>query len=146
MTLVTWRPMREFDSMFDRMNRMFGSQFHGANNEQEYAAGEWCPLTDIYETEEEYIFKVELPGMDKKDINIEVKDDVLWIRGERREDMDANKDNYHRIESRSGKFSRSFRLPRGIDQEKIKASMKNGILELKVAKPEEKKPKAISIN
>ena len=146
MTLVTWRPMREFDSMVDRMNRMFGSQFHGDRNEQEYSAGEWCPLTDIYETEEEYIFKVEVPGLDKKDVNIEVKDDTLWIRGERREDVDAKKDNYHRIETRTGKFSRSFRLPRGINQEKIKATMKNGILELKVAKPEEKKPKAISIN
>jgi HSP20 family protein len=138
--------MREFDSMFDRMNRMFGSQFHGDKNEQEYSAGEWCPLTDIYETEEEYIFKVEVPGLEKKDVNIEVKDDTLWIRGERREDVDAKKDNYHRIETRAGKFSRSFRLPRGINQEKIKATMKNGILELKVAKPEEKKPKAISIN
>ena len=146
MTLVTWRPMREFDSMFDRMNRMFGSQLHGDKNEQEYSAGEWRPLTDIYETEEEYIFKVEVPGLDKKDVTIEVKDDTLWIRGERREDVDAKKDNYHRIETRAGKFSRSFRLPRGINQEKIKATMKNGILELKVAKPEEKKPKAISIN
>ncbi len=138
--------MREFDTMFDRMNRMFGSQFHGGSNEQEYSAGEWCPLTDIYETEEEYIFKVEVPGMEKKDITIEVKDDTLWIRGERREDMEARKDNYHRTEIRTGKFARSFRLPRGIDQEKIKAAMNNGILELKVAKPEEKKPKAISIN
>jgi len=145
MTLVNWKPTRDFDSMFDRMTRLLYSGYRQEMDDQDRNMSDWSPVTDIYETKDEYVFKVEVPGMKKEDVKVEVKDDNLWISGERREEKEIKKDDYHRVESRIGKFSRSFRLPSGIDQEKIKASMENGILELKVPKPETKKPKAISI-
>lgn len=145
MTLVNWKPMRDFDSMFDRMTRLLYNGYRQEMEDKDQYMADWSPVTDIYETKEDYVFKVEVPGMNKDDIKIEVKDDSLWISGERKEDMEVKKDDYHRVESRIGKFSRSFRLPSGIDQDKIKASMKNGILELQVPKPETKKPKSISI-
>ena len=145
MTLVSWKPMRDFDSMFDRMTRLLYSGYRQEMEDKDQYMSDWSPVTDIYETKDEYVFKVEVPGMNKEDVKVEVKDDNLWISGERKEEKEIKKDDYHRVESRIGKFSRSFRLPNGIDQEKIKASMNNGILELKVPKPETKKPKNISI-
>lgn len=145
MTLVSWKPMRDFDSMFDRMTRLLYSGYRQEMEDKDQYMSDWSPVTDIYETKDEYVFKVEVPGMNKEDVKVEVKDDNLWISGERKENKEIKQDDYHRVESRIGKFSRSFRLPNGIDQEKIKASMNNGILELKVPKPETKKPKNISI-
>lgn len=145
MTLVSWKPMRDFDSMFDRMTRLLYSGYRQEMEDKDQYMSDWSPVTDIYETKDEYVFKVEVPGMNKEDVKVEVKDDNLWISGERKENKEIKQDDYHRVESRIGKFSRSFRLPNGIDQEKIEASMNNGILELKVPKPETKKPKAISI-
>jgi HSP20 family protein len=104
----------------------------------------WRPAADIYDTGNGYVLKMEVPGFSKEDVNIEFKDNILSVSGERKE-TDRADDKYHLAERYSGKFQRAFRLPKDVDAQKINASMKDGVLELKVAKPEEKKPRNIPI-
>jgi HSP20 family protein len=146
MNLVTWKPFEDFMSMPRRMNRLFGDTFFKDFEKETDTLSQWYPATDIYETKDDYVFKLEVPGLKKEDINIEFNDNTLSIKGERKEEREVKKEDYHRIESCSGIFSRSFSLPNNIDPKKINATMKNGVLELRVAKAEEKKPKAITIN
>jgi HSP20 family protein len=134
--------MRPFGDWFSRnrqISRLFDEAYGDTDNE---TLPTWYPAADIYETKDDYVFKLEVPGLNKDDINIELKDNTLSIKGEKKE---VKKDDYHRIESYSGTFSRSFVLPRDIDAKKVKASMNDGVLELRVAKAEEQKPKAIPI-
>jgi HSP20 family protein len=106
----------------------------------------WFPTTDIYDTREDYVLKMEIPGLEKQDVKIEVEDDTLSVSGERKEDEKVREDDYRWSERRSGKFYRAFRLPRQTDAQKINASMKDGVLELRIPKPEERKPKNIPIS
>lgn len=105
----------------------------------------WSPATDIYETKDEFVFKLEVPGMTKDDIQIEFNNETLMIKGERKEEKEVKEDDYHRIERRCGTFTRSFNLPKNIDEKKIDASIKDGVLELRLPKKEEAKIKAIPI-
>jgi HSP20 family protein len=105
----------------------------------------WYPATDIYDTESEYVFNLEVPGFAKDEINVEIKEGILTISGERKADEEAYGSNVHRAERRSGKFSRSFRLPKSVDGKNIKAKLHKGILELRIAKPEEQKTRTIPI-
>lgn len=132
-------------SMHDRIHRFFEDAFRDFDNERESLTA-WSPVTDIYETKDNYVFKLEVPGIAREDIKIELENNMLSIRGEKKEEKEVKKENYHRIESYSGSFSRSFSLPRNVDVQKIEASMKDGVLELHLAKSEEKKARAISIN
>jgi HSP20 family protein len=150
MNIVTWKPwkmMRPFgdwSSMHNRINRLFEDSLYG-DNERESDVAAWYPSTDIYETQDEYVFKLEVPGLTKEDIKIELKDSTLSISGERKEETEVKKEDYHRIESCSGKFYRNFSLPRNIDPKKVNAKMKDGILELRISKSEEAKPQSIPI-
>ena len=146
MNLVRWKPFEDFMSMPKGMNRLFGDTFFKDFDKETDTLANWYPATDIYETKDDYVFKLEVPGLKKEDINIELTDGTLSIKGERKEEREVKKEDYHRIESCSGTFSRSFSLPNNIDPKKINAAMKNGVLECRVAKAEEKKPKAITIN
>lgn len=146
MALEKWRPFGDFLTLHDRINRLFQDEIERNYDRGSEAPMAWYPVTDIYETKDDYVFKLEVPGMSKEDINIEFKDDTLLIKGEKREEKEIKRENYHRIESQFGSFARSFRLPRDIDHKKINAEMKEGILILKIGKVEEKKPKSIPIN
>jgi HSP20 family protein len=146
MNLIQWKPFNTMFPWSHRVNRFFDDDFLSNWFDLEKADSSWCPSTDIYESKKEYVFKVELPGIKKEDIKIEVKDDILTIKGERKEEKEVKKDDYHKIESYSGSFSRSFHIPKGIDEKKIKAELKDGILELKVPKSEEKKVKQVPIS
>lgn len=146
MTLVRWKPFGDLLSMHDRINRMFEDGYRRDLPGGIESLGSWYPATDVFETKDDYVFKMELPGLNKDDVNIEFHNNVLSIKGEKKEEKEVEKENYHRIESSSGIFSRSFSLPKDANADKIEASMKNGILELHIAKAEEKKAKAIAIN
>jgi HSP20 family protein len=152
MNLVTWKPMRPLGgltSMHNRINRLFEDAFsRGWDREGEDtgALAAWHPTTDIYETKDDYVFKIEIPGLSKDDVKIEIKDNTLSIKGERKEEKEVKREDYHRVERCSGTFSRSFALPQNVDSTKTNATMKNGILELRVAKAEEAKPKSIPIS
>ena len=146
MNLVSWKPMRHFGDWFSRdkqISRLFDEAFGDTGEE---TMPTWYPAADIYETKDDYVFKLEVPGLNKDDIKIELKDHTLSIKGEKKEEKEVKKDDYHRIESYSGTFSRSFALPKDIDAAKVNASLKDGVLELRVAKAEEQKPKAIPIS
>ena len=143
MTLVRWKPFRDYLGMHETVNKMFKDEYLG---EQENNANTWSPVTDIYEDSDKYLLKMEVPGLSNKDINIEFNGDILTVKGERKDDRETNEENYHRVESYTGKFSRSFSMPKTIAADKIKADMKNGIISIQVPKVEEVKPKAITIN
>jgi HSP20 family protein len=130
MMMLRWSPMMGQECM----NSCFGDSDES-----------WKPSTDIYDTKENFVLKMDLPGVSKEDVNVEFKDNVLTVTGERKDGKKEDDSCLCATERASGKFSRSFKFPENIDGDKIDASMKDGILELKVAKPEERKPRTIPI-
>jgi HSP20 family protein len=135
----------------DRMNRMFDESFRGASRgtaagEEDWAlGGSWAPAVDIYEQDGNIVLKAELPGVDSKDVDIRLENNVLTLSGERKLDTEVKRENYHRVERSYGSFTRSFTLPTVVDQEKIKADYQDGVLRVTLPKREEAKPKQISI-
>lgn len=105
----------------------------------------WYPATDIFDTGDNYVLRMEVPGVDRKDVNIEVNENILSVQGKRKVENSDEKYDFRLAESKKGKFHRDFRLPRMVDGSKISASLKDGVLELRVPKPEEQKPKNIPI-
>jgi HSP20 family protein len=151
MAIVRWEPFRDLVSIQERMNRLFDEAFRGnpprAAGEDDWAlGGSWAPAVDIYEQEGNIVLKAELPGVDAKDVDIHVENNVLTLRGERRFDSEVKRDNYHRVERAYGSFARSFTLPNVVDTERIKAEYKDGVLRVTLPKKEEAKPKQISIS
>jgi len=133
------------------MNRLFDESFRGltrgAAPDDDWAlGGAWAPAVDIYEQEGYIVLKAELPGIDPKDVDIRLENNVLTLRGERKVDTDVQRDNYHRVERAYGSFTRSFTLPSVVDQEHIKADYKDGVLKVTLPKREEAKPKQINIS
>ena len=132
MRLIKWQS----PSLFDSLEDLWGTS-------QE--AG-WSPAVDIYENKDSLIIKAELPGIEQDKIDVSVQGDLLTIKGERKKESEVKEENYYRLERVSGSFQRSFTLPANVDATKISAAYKGGILELKVPKAEEAKPKQIKIN
>lgn len=146
MTLVRWDPFRDLLSLQDRMNRLFEENLtRNKVFEEALTTGRWSPVVDIYETDESVILKVELPGMTKDDITIEINENNLILKGERTFQKDIKEENYHRIERSYGTFSRSFTLPDTVDRDNVNANFKDGILEITIPKIEGAKPKQIEI-
>jgi HSP20 family protein len=145
MTIVRWRPFSDLLNLHGRINQLFENEFRRDSEKDTLTPGAWTPPADIYETKDEYVFKLELPGISKDEINIEFANDTLTIKGERKEEKEVKQENYHRVERCCGSFVRSFSIPKNIDAGKIDATMKDGILELRVPKVEEAKAKAIPI-
>lgn len=150
MAIVRWEPFRDLMSLQDRMNRLFDESFRGASRsgatDDDWAlGGSWAPAVDIYEQEGNIVLKAELPGVDSKDVDIRLENNVLTLRGERKLDTEVKRENYHRVERAYGSFTRSFTLPTVVDQEKIKADYRDGVLRVTLPKREEAKPKQISI-
>ena len=147
MTIVRWDPLRNVSTLQDRINRMFNEAFAGSTDfEDEVGMSAWRPAVDIFDTDNAMVIKAELPGIKKDDVSIDVKGDVLIIKGERFFDKEIKEEDYYRKERSFGKFQRSFTLPDAVNPEAIKANFKNGVLEIEVPKPEGKKPKQININ
>ena len=148
MAVVRWEPFRDLLTLQDRMNRMFDESYRGRGaSEEDWAlGGSWAPAVDIYEHEGNIVLTAELPGVDAKDVDIRVENNVLTLRGERKWSDDVQRESYHRVERSYGGFTRSFTLPNVVDTDKIKADFKDGMLKLVLPKREEAKPKQISIN
>jgi HSP20 family protein len=146
MTLITrWDPFRELVTLQDRMNRLF--QETAGNGETNLTnTGAFVPPVDVYEDEQGLRLKLEVPGIDEKDLDVRIENNVLTIRGERKFEKEEKEENFHRIERRYGSFARSFTLPNTVDAEKVSANYKNGVLELTLAKKAEAKPKQIKVN
>jgi len=147
MNLVRWNPLREMESFHDRIHRLFDDTlFPTLTGSDELSLGNWRPVVDIYEDEEAIVVKADLPGVDKKDIKVDLKDRVLTLEGERSHENEVKKENYYCKERAFGRFHRAFTLPEGVDSDKIKAEFKDGVLKVEIPKPEEKKPKKIAVN
>jgi HSP20 family protein len=148
MAVVRWEPFRDLLTLQERMNRMFDESYRGRGaSEDDWAlGGSWAPAVDIYEHEGNIVLTAELPGVDPKDVDVRVENNVLTLRGERKWSNDVQRESYHRVERAYGSFTRSFTLPNVVDTEKIKADFKEGMLKLVLPKREEAKPKQISIN
>lgn len=139
--------MQDIFSLRHPINRVFDDFFYPfLPREAESAVWNWNPVVDVYEDENNFVIKAELPGIDKKDISIDLKDRILKLKGERSADNEVKEDNYYHRERVSGKFERVFTLPGEIAPEKIKADYKDGVLKIEVPKPEKQKPKKITIH
>jgi HSP20 family protein len=147
MALIRWTdPFRDVASLQDRMNRLFGDFLErGRGGEEGLETGIWMPNVDIYETKDAICVRAELPGVDKEAVHVEVKDGVLTLRGERKFEKEVKEENYHRIERSYGRFHRSFQLPSSVDEEKVTARMKEGVLEVDLPKKEQAKRREITI-
>jgi len=147
MALIRWDPFREMSSLQERMNRLV-SDFRTRSpfGEEEMAQGAWIPAVDIYETKESIVLNVELPGVTKEDIALEVKDSTLTIKGEKKLEKNVKEENFHRLERSYGSFTRAFTLPSTVQQDKVKAKFRDGILEIMLPKAEEAKPKQIKVD
>jgi len=147
MALIRWDPFREMSSLQERMNRLMSDyRTRSPFGEEEMAQGAWIPAVDIYETKESIVLNVELPGVTKEDIALEVKDSTLTIRGEKKLEKDVKEENFHRMERTYGAFTRAFTLPSTVQQDKVKAKFRDGILEIKLPKAEEARPKQIKVD
>jgi HSP20 family protein len=146
MAVVKWDPFRDLISIQDRMNRLFEQTLSRSRGEEAVSATTWTPAVDIYETVDTIVMKAELPGVAREDIQIQINDNTLTLRGERRFAKDVQEESYLRIERAYGSFHRSFTLPATVQQEKIRALFKDGVLELTLPKAEDAKPKRISID
>jgi HSP20 family protein len=138
--LTRSEPGRELQRMFEEM---FG---RGEGEEGSWVAGAWAPPVDLYETDDAFMVKAELPGLTKDDIHIEVHDRTLTLRGERKHEAEVKEERFHRRERAYGSFQRSFWLPTTVDANQVKASFKDGVLELRLPKHETAKPKRITIS
>ena len=134
---------RNLSSLQEQVNRLFQSNSSGRENSN---LTSWAPAVDIYETENELVVNADLPGIDEKDLDIQVENDTLSIRGERKFDQKVNEDHYLRVERTYGSFSRSFGLPNTVNKEAVKAHYRSGVLTVELPKRAESKPKQIRVN
>jgi HSP20 family protein len=149
MALIRWEPARELATIQTEMNRLFNTFFepaNGTNGASNTGLRRWIPAMDLVETEENFVLRADLPGLSEEDVNIELEDNVLTISGERKAGHEERKEGYYRVERASGAFSRSLTLPEGIDPERVQASFDRGVLEVQIPKPEQRKPRKVTIS
>ena len=144
--LVNWDPYRDVRGTLDRFARMFqGGGTARRDREEDLSMGAWMPPVDIVEEKERIVLAVELPGFDQNDVQLHMEGNTLTVRGERKFENEKEGRNYHRVERAYGQFIRSFTLPNNVDREGIRASFRNGVLEIELPKREEAKPRQIRI-
>lgn len=143
MTLVRWEPLREISAIQSEVNRLFNSFFDTPATVN--GPRRWLPAMDLVETDDHLVLRADLPGIREDDVSIEVEDNVLTVSGERKAEHEESKEGYHRVERAYGSFSRSLTLPDGVDPESIEASFDRGVLEVRIPKPEERKPRKVAI-
>lgn len=144
MAIVRWDPLKDLMTMHDRMNKIFDETL---SKSAQGGYGDWLPPVDIYETEDSIIILSELPGMKEEDIDIQVSDGVLSLKGEKKYPVDdeSEKDNFYRLERSYGKFNRSFAIPNTVDISSVKANLKDGLLKVTLAKRNEIQPRVIKV-
>ena len=143
-TITRWDPFRDLVQLQDRVNRLF--QESATGREEGFNTPSFVPPVDIYEDEHNIVLKVEVPGVEQKDLDIRIENNTITIRGERKIEKETKEENYHRVERRYGSFQRSFGLPNTVNPEQVTADYENGILKVTLAKRAEAKPKQIKVN
>jgi HSP20 family protein len=146
MALVRWEPARELSSLQTEMNRLFNTFFDtpttGGNGA---AVRRWVPSMDLVETDEHFVLRADLPGLSEGDVSIELEDNVLTLSGERKAEHEEKKEGFYRLERSFGQFRRSLTLPDGVDPDAIAATFERGVLEVRIPKPEARKPRKVAI-
>ena len=145
MTSTRWDPFRDLVAIQDRMNRLFQEVLSRQRGQEELETGQWGPAVDIFESGDSIILRADLPGIEQSEIEIRVDDNTLLLRGDRKLPGDERPEDFHRSERPHGPFLRSFSLPQSVDQAGIRATHKNGVLELILPKRQETKSKAIRV-
>jgi len=143
-TLTRWLPLRGLDILQGQVNRLLEDSIRGTGSKSSLTA--WAPAVDFYETENELVVIADLPGINDKDLDVRVENNMLTIRGERKLEKTVNEDNMLRVERAYGSFTRSFSLPNTVNTEAIKADYHDGVLTVKMPKREESKPKQVKVN
>jgi HSP20 family protein len=143
MAITRWDPFREVVALQNRVNSLFREMNEGDNP---LTTASFVPAVDIYEDPKKVVLKLEVPGMEEKDLDVRVENNTLTVKGERKFEKDEKEENFHRIERRYGSFYREFTLPQTVDTEHINASYNAGVLKLELAKKAEAQPKQIKVN
>lgn len=145
--ITRWDPFRELAQLQDRMDRLFRSNAgYLGSQEENLEQASFVPAVDVYEDEHNITLKLEVPGIDQKDLDIKLENNTLSVRGERKFEKEEKQENFHRIERRYGSFVRTFSLPNTVDPEKVNANYDNGVLKITLAKKAEAKPKQIQVS
>jgi len=142
--ISTWSPFRDLVNMQREVGRLFDglfADFDGDGN----SLTPWSPRADVAENNDAYVIKAELPGVNKNDVKITVRENILTIKGEKKQEKEEKDHNFHRVERSYGSFERSFSLPTGVKSDKIDAAYKDGVLTMTLPKAEEAKPKEIEV-
>jgi HSP20 family protein len=146
MALIRWEPAREINSLQQEMNRLFNTFFDTpATGGAGGATRRWVPAMDLVETDDHFVLRADLPGLSEADINLSLEGDVLTLSGERKAEHEERGEGYYRVERSTGAFSRSLTLPEGVDGDAITARFDKGVLEVRIPKPEQRKPRKLQI-
>jgi HSP20 family protein len=147
MTFVTrWDPFREFVTLQDRMNRLLRDSRGSEGQDESLTSTAFAPPVDVYEDEHGVTLKIEVPGIEEKDIDVRIENNTLTVHGERKFETEEKEENFRRVERQYGSFTRTFTLPNTVDQESVQADYDKGVLKIKLAKKAEAKPKQIKVN
>jgi HSP20 family protein len=146
MTITRWDPFRDLMTIQDRMNRLFQDTLSRSHGQENIEGGSWAPAVDIFESGDRIVLRADLPGLEQSDIELRVDENTLVLKGERRVPTDVRPEEYHRSERPHGPFLRSFNLPGNVDQGGIRATHRNGVLEVVLPKKQEAKAKAIRVD
>ena len=142
---MTFLARRDFSTLQDRMNRIFREAFSPEGSDEALTTSNFAPPVDVYEDEHNIALKIEVPGIDEKDINVSIENNTLTVRGERRFEKDEKEENFQRVERMYGSFTRSFTVPNTVDAEQVTAHYEHGVLKIRLAKKASAKPKLIKV-
>jgi len=145
MALVRWEPVREISSIQSEMNRLFNSFFDTPTTGNGGAPRRWLPAMDVVETDDHFVLTADLPGLGEEDVNIEIEENVLTVSGERKAEHEDKREGFVRVERSYGSFRRSLTLPEGVDADAVSANFDKGVLEIRIPKPEVRKPRKVEI-
>src|SRR5580704_12406399 len=147
MTVLTrWEPFRELSTLQDRINRAFRESYREGGRDESLTASSFAPAVDVYEDEHNVTLKIEVPGVDEKDINVNLENNTLTVHGERKIEKEEKEENYRRVERQYGSFTRTFNLPQTVDTEAVSATYDKGVLSIALPKKAEAKPKQIKVS
>jgi len=147
MTVLTrWEPFREFSTLQDRINRVLRESYTGGDRDEALSTSSFAPAVDVYEDEHQVTLKIEVPGIDEKDIDVRVENNSLTVHGERKIENEEKEENYRRVERQYGSFTRTFTLPQTVDTDNVSATYDKGVLKISLPKKAEAKPKQIKVN
>ena len=147
MTLLTrWEPLRDLATLQNRLNRLVRESYSPEGPEEALTTTGFAPPVDIYEDEHNITMKLEVPGIDEKDIDVQIENNTLTVHGERKIEKEEKEENFRRVERQYGSFTRSFTLPNSVEPAQVTANYEKGVLKIKLAKKAEAKPKQIKVN